>query len=238
MIFAGVIILILALIGFPDFLTSKRFPLMIFAAIPLILLGLGLTRAIPGIELLWNSQIDPLRFLGYLWPPVALMVGAGIIKLFRTERQWQFGLIILFLFMFSTTFPSLVMMGTPFEKGNIWYDNRSLVISHPETEIQAIEWFGDEKTNGTLTSDRYAFSPARWLNTQGSSVKEPIQRPSPDSTYKYWLLTSRMNTYANFVEWITQVPHPVTTEEWQTMDDHSVRMYDNGDAVLYRNLNS
>nr|WP_319540316.1 glycosyltransferase family 39 protein [uncultured Methanospirillum sp.] len=238
MIFAGVLILILALIGVPEFLTSKRFPLLLFAAVPLILLGIGLTRAIPGIELLWNSQIDPLRFLGYLWPPVALMAGAGIIRLFRTDRQWQLGVTIIFLFMLTTTFPSIVMMGTSFEKGTIWYDNRSLVISHPETEIQAVEWFGNEKTNGILTSDRYAFSVARWLNTQGSSVKEPVERPSPNSRYEYWLLTSRMDTYANFVEWITQVPHPVTAGERQMMDDQSVRMYDNGDAVLYRNRGS
>ncbi|PWR74713.1 glycosyltransferase family 39 protein [Methanospirillum lacunae] len=238
MISAGVLILLLILTGLPDFLTPKRFPLLLFAAVPLVLLALGLTRALPGIELLWNSQIDPLRFLGYLWPPLALAAGAGILRIFKTEKRWKIATVILFLFLLATTFPSVVLMGTPFEKGTIWYDNRSFVISHPDTEIQAIEWFKGEKTDGTLTSDRYAFSAARWLNTQGSSVKEPIERPSPDSSYNYWLLTSRMSIYANFVEWITQEAYPVTTRERESLDLNTVRLYDNGDAVLYRNANA
>lgn len=238
MIIAGILILLLILTGLPDFLTPSRFPLLLFAAVPLVLLVLGLTRALPGIELLWNSQIDPLRFLGYLWPPLALAAGAGTIRIFKSELKWKVATVFLFLFLLATTFPSVVLMGTPFEKGTIWYDDRSYVISHPDTEIQAIGWFKDEKTNGTLTSDRYTFSAARWLNTQGSSVKEPIERPSPDSSYGYWLLTSRMSTYANFVEWITQQPYPVTTRERESLDEHSVRMYDNGDAVIYKNAGS
>lgn len=236
MVAAGILILLLILIGLPLFLTSERFALLAFAAVPALMLCLGLTRAIPGIEVLWSTQIDPLRFLGYLWPPLALVAGAGVIRVFNTERRWQAGVLAIFLVSLVTTFPSIVLLGTSFDKGDIWYDDRSLVVSHPGTEIQAIEWFGKQKTQGSLTSDRYAFSAARWLNTQGKVVKEPTGRPADSTGEDYWLLTSRMDKYANFVEWITHEAYPISREEREKLDENTIRLYDNGNTVIYQKI--
>ena len=233
MILAGGITLLLVLAGLPRFLSAERFPLLAFAMVPALMLILGMTRAVPGIDLLWSSQIDPLRFLGFLWPPLALIAGAGLSGSFGNRALLQPALITVFIISLVTVFPSLVFAGTAFEPGNPWFDNRSLIISHPASEVQAIQWYGAVKPAGNLTSDRYAFSAARWLNTQGTRVFEPVRRPPGGSAGDSWLITSRMERYANFIEWITQEARPVTRQERRRMDIQDIRMYDNGDAVVY-----
>jgi hypothetical protein len=235
MILIGILSLLLILAGLPEFIITRRFQVLIFAAVPAVMLFLGVTRIIPGMDILWTKQIDPLRFLGYLWPPLALMAGAGMVRIFPEKRWWLIGIITVGTLSLLAVFPSIVFLGETFEQNSPFYDNRSLVISHPSSEIQAIHWYGIQQgTSGSLTSDRYAFSAARWLNTQGKQVTGPMNRPSERRESGYWLLTSRMDTYANFVEWVTGKPQPVSPEERGELDRNTVRIYDNGDAVIYR----
>ncbi|MFH0966750.1 MAG: hypothetical protein V1862_03590, partial [Methanobacteriota archaeon] len=235
MIGIGILSFFLILMGLSEFFTAKRFQLLVFAAVPAAMLILGVTRIIPGMDILWSNQIDPLRFLGYLWPPMAIIAGAGLVKICPGERWWLIGVMMMGVLSLLAAFPSVVFIGETFDQSSPFYDNRSLVISHPESEIQAIEWFGVQQgTKGALTSDRYAFSAARWLNTQGKQVNGPVSRPSERSEPGYWLLTSRMDIYANFVEWLTKTPYPVSPGERDELDKNAIRMYDNGDSVIYQ----
>jgi len=224
-IFPLLIVFILVIIGAGEFLKSHRIVFLIWAILP----GTMLVGGIFISSFLYSSaniQIDPFRFLGYLWPAVAVMAGSTITRI-KNPTIVNGATVILCVLLLLSTFPPIVFQGTS-------SDDRSLVISHPPGELMAITWFKEQNISGILSSDRYGMAPARWLNPLGYQVVEPQGRPGVWNGTAYWLITDRMKQYANFDEWIMRTPHPLDQNELKKIDTMMDREYDNGVAAVYR----
>lgn len=225
LILAILTIIILAVIGLSSFFTRTKFYFIIWMVLPgfMLLVGLLLTR-VPDSP--YTIQIDPLRFIGYLWPALTIIAGATIANLTRLSL-YRTVTTLLFVLLLVTSFPIVVFSGqTP--------DDRSLVIAHPEGELIAIDWFRSQNISGPLSSDRYAIAPARWLNPLGQTIIIPQGRPCIWNGTRYWMLTERMRRYANFDEWILKEPHPLSDDEFSTINRSMDLEYDNGFSHIYK----
>lgn len=225
MILAVLSIFTIAICGMNKFLTRKRFYFIIWTLLPglMLLVGLLLTK-VPNSP--YGIQIDPLRFIGYLWPAVAIIAGSTITGL-KNQLTNRLAISLLFMLLLVTTFPAIVFTGEA-------TDDRSLVIAHPGGELMAIAWYKNQNISDSLSSDRYAIAPARWLNPLGYTVIIPQGRPGVWNGTTYWMLTDRMRKYANFDEWILKTPHPVNEGEFEEINSEMDREYDNGFSVMYK----
>jgi hypothetical protein len=225
MILALIGIVIAAVCGINRFFNRTQFYFIIWALLPglMLMVGLLLTR-IPDSQ--YGIQIDPLRFIGYLWPALAIIAGAAITGL-KNRSLDRVAVTMLFILLLVTAFPPVVFTGQA-------TDDRSLVISHPEGELMAIYWFKNQEITEPFSSDRYAIAPARWLNPLGYTIIIPQGRPGIWNGTSYWMVTDRMYQYANFDEWILKTPHPMNQTEIEKINSGMDCEYDNGYSRLYR----
>ncbi|MDD1729846.1 MAG: glycosyltransferase family 39 protein, partial [Methanospirillum sp.] len=190
MILPILVIGILAILALDQFFMKERFFFLIWAGIPGLMLVGGMTVSKLLFESGYHIEIDPLRFLNYLWPVITVIGSCTLVRM-QNKRLLHGCITCFFVILYVNAFPPVVF-------DSIASDNRSLVISHPSQELLAIDWIEYQNVTSEFSSDRYAVAPARWLNPLGYQVVEPRGRPGEWSGASYWMITDRMKQYANF----------------------------------------
>jgi hypothetical protein len=228
MMFNGVVMIILSLVGLYFCLNLRGVPILAWVAalaIPLLLSTLGV--------LFFG---DPLRFMEYLYIPLAIVAGAGLRQILaRVPGQGLKAGIAAALATISlvTAFPAIVFWGTPFEKGSILYDDRSWVIYHPDSEIKAIRWLDQREIRGTLYSDNYVYYAAKWIDEDVFLENRERLRPILRQGNNYFILTERMKKYAEFSEGMIHERRPLRESEIENLNNGASLIYDAGEAKVY-----
>jgi hypothetical protein len=191
---------------------------------------------------------DPLRFIEYLYIPIAIVAGAGLKQIFaHVPRQVVKAGLVAGLASVSlvTAFPAVVFWGTPFEEGSILYDDRSWIIYHPNSEIKAVEWLDAVEIKGYLYSDNYVYYGAQWINNNDLVIEKRMRlRPQLGSSKQYsgvrtplissyLLVTERMQKYVEFHEGMMHERYPLQESEIEALNKDTSIIYNAGGAKVY-----
>ncbi len=229
MMFNGIIMILLGLAGIYFFLNLRGIPVLTWAA------ALALAFVLSTLGVL--SFGDPLRFIEYLYIPASIIAGAGLKQIFVKipSQGLKAGMVAVFASVsLVTAFPSIVFWGTPFEKGNVLYDDRSWVIQHQISELKAIKWMDQRGIKGNLSSDNYVYYASQWINDDislenrvriGSSLENPGKN--------YYITTERMKKYAEFAEGMMGERRPLNDSEIKNLNSGTSLIYDGGSAKVY-----
>jgi len=234
MMFNGFVMIGLSLAGLNFFLDLRRLPVLVWLAALAALLALSTLRVIP--------FGDPLRFMEFLYIPLAVVAAAGLKRILSKISSRGFASYMVAAFVTAsliTSFPAIVLFGTPFEKGSMFYDDRNWVIEHPSSEINAIEWLDERRIVGNLYTDNYVHYAAQWINYDNTVQIDNRARgavANPDGLPKhenYILITERMKNYAEFSEGMMHQRHPLQEWEIERLHAGASQIYDGGEAKIF-----
>ncbi len=239
MLFNGICIAVLALIGLYYFLEKDRLFVLAWVAV----LSSALVLSMSGLV----SFVDPLRLMEFLYIPLVIVAACGLSRVaqcIHSKVLLSVLLTALVLTSIVTTFPAVVFFGQPFEPGHPLYDNRSLVINHDPTEISGIVWLDANKAKGEIESDVYVGYPAQAIiladfpltvQTYFSFVREAgyPQAVGTASEQHYLVILPRMKEYLEFGEDWMKEKQPLDETESSMIESECNRLYDNGNAVIY-----
>jgi len=238
MLFNGICISVLALIGLYYFLDKDRLFILVWVAV----LSLALVLSMSGLV----KFVDPLRLMEFLYIPLTLIAACGLSRVaqgIQCKVLVSLLLTIFVLISIVTAFPALVFFGQPFEPGHPLYDNRSLVIQHDPTEISALIWLDSKAYRGEIESDAYVGYSARAIILADSPAiqteytfirKEGYPHAVGASAHQnYLVILARMKEYLEFGgQWMTE-KQPLTRTEFSKIEHDCNRMYDSGNTVIY-----
>lgn len=238
MLFNGICIVGLSLIGLYYLLDKDRLPIFAWIAILSLALVLSLSNVIQ-IE-------DRIRIIEFLYMPLSIVAALGLSRISTTHgypRVFPILITIFVVISIITAFPSIVFFGNTFEPGHPLYDNRSLVIQHDPTEIHAITWLATTNVPGVIESDAYVGYAVRGMILKDSLSIEsgyPFMRAEGYSQHTdshtqphYLLILSRMKKYTEFgIQWL-QKKEPLNNEDLQKIDNGCNLLYTNGDAQVF-----
>jgi hypothetical protein len=188
---------------------------------------------------------DPLRTLGYLFAPLCLIAGSGVIEIKKhyTQMKTFSSILPLFLALFCTlslifTFPAPILLGFNPSPDHPLYDERQYTISHPENEIEGIRWLAQHHENGTIYTDTNIYYATLWITQDGSlkAEKRPDRlNPGQFKTNEnsYVLISDRMFTSAKFGEWLLGKARPLSQEEYQQIVTNTTRIYKKEDFEIF-----
>lgn len=236
----GIVMVFFALIGLRGFMNAQKMPFLAWAGgISLLFLG--------SILKLYYFE-DPLRLIEYLYPSLAVIGAYGYVSLFRRTDK-NFGAItiaLICLFSLVVAFPSTVFFGQEFPPTDPRYDARAPVIYHPASEIMAINYLKDHNAEGSLHTDRYVGYASLQLENitsdlsidllegKSASSREMIDPDRFSGGEDFVLLRERMMRYAEFGEWLLEEKMPLEQEEMERLEEKTSRIYDNGEAWIYK----
>lgn len=228
MMFNGAAMILLSLVGLYFFLNLRGIPILAWTAALALPLILSTLRILP--------FGDPLRFMEFLYIPLAIIAGSGL-KLILAKISWQGAragtVAVLATISLITAFPAVVFWGTHFEKGNVLYDDRSWAVYHPASEIKTVEWLNELEIKGIIYADNYVYYAAQWI--KGDIFLENRIRLGSEirGGNNYFILTERMQKYAEFSEGIVRGRYPLSDEEVENLDEGGSLIYDAGSAKVY-----
>jgi hypothetical protein len=243
MLINGIIMAFLAIIGLYYCLNFEKFPLVCWLGTIALVIFLTIAKIVP--------FVDPFRFLEFLWIPFAIVSAIGFVQLFKNIKSERImALVVAGILTISiiTAFPSMVFFNTSFNPGHPLYDNRSLVISHPDSEILALNWLETNKVSGIIETDTYIGYSGRALVNRDNLTWQTYFRPgNPDDSLKsyyynlhqnyYALVSGRMSTYAEFGEDWSKNKNPLKPAEIEILNQKNNLIYDNGEnKIFYSNL--
>jgi hypothetical protein len=232
----------LAIIGLYYCLNFEKFPLVCWLGMMALVIFLTMAKIVP--------FVDPFRLLEFVWIPLAIVSTIGFVQIFKNLKSKKFmPLVVTGIVTISiiTAFPSIVFFNTPFNPGHPLYDNRSLVISHPDSEIIALTWLNTNNISGIIETDTYIGYAGRALVGPDNVTWQTYFRPgNPDDAIKsrwynlhqnyYALVSGRMSTYAEFGEDWSKNKKPLNPAEIEMLDQKNL-IYDNGEnKIFYSNL--
>jgi len=237
MMLNGIVMILLSIVGLYFLLNLRGIPFLAWIAA----LALPLVFSIQRVFFFG----DPLRFIEYLYIPIAIVAGAGLKQiLVHVPRQVVKAGLVAGLASVSlvTAFPAVVFWGTPFEEGSILYDDRSWIIYHPNSEIKAVEWLDAVEIKGYIYSDNYVYYGAQWINSNDIVIEKRMRlRPQPGSpkekrtpsSNSYLLVTERMQKYVEFHEGMMHERYPLQESEIEALNKGTSIIYNAGGAKIY-----
>jgi hypothetical protein len=238
MLFNGICIAILSLIGVYYFLENDRLFILAWIGLLSLALVLSMSNLVP--------FVDPLRLMEFLYIPLAIIAACGLSRVAQFANS---GIIVsvfltaLILISIVTAFPAPVFFGQSFNPGHPLYDNRSLVIQHDPTEIFAISWLDNNNARGDINTDVAVGYAARALISSESSIVQTeypfirdggyLHPAGVTSKQHYLVVLSRMTRYLEFgVQWMKE-KKPLDEAALSKIEYGCNRLYDNGNAVVY-----
>jgi hypothetical protein len=238
MFFNGICMILLALIGIYYFLEPGRLHFLAW----IVILGLALVLSMSNIV----PFVDPLRFLEFLYIPLAIIAAFGLTRiadLALLSKIFPFILAVFVVVSVVTSFPSVVFWGTAFEPGHPLFDTRSLVIQHQASEISAISWLGNSHATGVMETDSYVgYAAGGMISTNVLTIQSlyPFVRDgdypqdlSQTSQQHYLLILSRFTEYMEFgAQWLGE-KHTLDQENLTKIGRDCNELYDNGDAEIF-----
>ncbi len=236
----GLLMLILFFIGLRGFINIKRSPFLAWAG------GIGLLFLGSILKLYYFE--DPLRFIEFLYPPLAVIGAYGYGSLVRKTdpKTSSAGLALICVFSLLVSFPPSVFLGSEFSQSDIIHDDRSYVIYHPESEMMALTYLKENGAIGKLHTDRYmGYASLQLTNLtsdllidllegKSSSGREKLDPDTFSGGNDFVLIRQRMMRYAEFGEWLLKEKNPLKQEEIGKLEDKTSRIYDNGEAWIYK----
>lgn len=242
MLFNGVCMIVLSLIGIYYFLEIDRFHILAWIVVLVLILILSMSNIVP--------FVDPLRFMEFLYIPLAIIAAFGVTRIMELTGSSKFMSVALAVFVVLsvvTSFPSVVFFGEPFEPGHPLFDNRSWVIEHKPSEISAISWLDTNHARGVIETDAYAGYAVQGISFMDSlsvQSEDPFQKvnhyPSITefpSQQHYLLILSRMKEYTEFgAQWM-QKKEPLNDKDLRKINNECNILYTNGNGVVYSNGN-
>lgn len=249
----GLMMIALALIGLRGFMNTRGMPFLAWAGgVAILFLG--------SILRLYYFE-DPLRFIEYIYPSLAVIGACGFVSLVR--RLYAGGgatvMALICLFSLVVAFPSTVFWGQDFPQSDPRYvstfvetaaddsqslDARASVIYHPETEIMALDYLRG-RAEGMLHTDRYVGYASLQLENitsdlsidllerKSASVRENLDPERFSGGTDFVLVRERMMRYAEFGEWLLREKMPLRQDEIEKLERKTSRIYDNGEAWIY-----
>ena len=238
MFFNGMCMILLSLIGLYYFLEIDRFHVLAWIAAVVLILVFSMSNIVP--------FVDPLRFMEFLYIPLAIIAAFGMARIAESIKSPQFFSIILasvVILSILTSFPSVVFWGQSFEQGHPLYDNRNWVIMHEVTEISVISWLDTNGAKGFVGTDSYVGYAARAIlisdplsvDTLYTFIRSQGYPHNADtnSDNRYLIVVSRMNEYLEFgAQWLKEKSSLEETD-LRKINDECNKLYDNGKAVIY-----
>jgi hypothetical protein len=243
MLINGIIMAFLAIIGLYYCLNLEKFPLVCWLGMMALVIVLTMAKIVP--------FVDPFRILEFLWIPLAIVSAIGFVQLFKNIKSERIkALVIAGIVTISiiTAYPSIVFFNTPFNPGNPLYDTRSLVISHPDSEIIALNWLETNNVSGIIETDTYIGYAGRALvNHDNVTWQTYFRLGNPDDPLKsyyynshqnyYAIISGRMSTYAEFGEDWSKNKTSLKPAEIENLNQENNLIYDNGEnKIFYSNL--
>lgn len=235
----GIMMIVLALIGLRGFMNTRGMPFLAWAGgVAVLFLG--------SILKLYYFE-DPLRFIEFIYPPLAVVGAYGFVSLLQKPdaKAGATAMALICLFSLVVAFPSTVFWGQEFPQSDPRYDARASIIYHPETEIMALEYLRDHRAEGMLHTDRYvgyASLPLEnitsdlsidLLERKSTSVREKLDPDRFSGGIDFVLVRERMRRYAEFGEWLLKEKMPLRQDEIEKLERKTSRIYDNGEAWIY-----
>jgi hypothetical protein len=238
MLFNGICIILLSLIGVYYFLEKDRLVILAWAAVLSLVLIFSISNILP--------SYDALRLMEFLYIPLAIIAACGlsrVVNFVKSRIIVSILLVALVVISVITTFPALVFFGQSFEPGHLLYDNRSLIIQHDTTEISAISWLDISKARGVIDTDAYVGYPAKAiLFADFFTIRKDytfVQKGGypyavrPSSREHYLIILPRMKQYLEFGEQWMKEKWPLDKTDLSKIDTDCNRLYDSGSAVIY-----
>lgn len=235
MLFNGVCMIFLSLIGLYFFLETDRIPFLSWAAVLVLFLILSMIGFI--------SFVDPLRFLEFLSIPLAIIAAFGVDYLYRHLKMPSLFPIILAVFVVIsvvTAFPALVFFGETFSPSHPLYDSRSIVIEHNPSEIAAISWMNTSLSSGVIRTDTYAGYAARGIIISDTIV---VEKSNPFTHLnisergaekpQYLLILSRMTEYMEFGSQWQKEKKALDPVDLERISQKNNLLYNNGNVKIY-----
>jgi hypothetical protein len=234
----GLMMIALALIGLRGFMNTRGMPFLAW--------GGGVAVLFLGSILRLYYFEDPLRFIEYIYPSLAVIGACGFVSLARRLYAWGGATVMALICLFSlvVAFPSTVFWGQEFPQSDPRYDARASVIYHPETEIMALDYLRD-RAEGMLHTDRYVGYASLQLENitsdlsidllerKSASVRENLDPDRFSAGIDFVLVRERMMRYAEFGEWLLREKMPLRQDEIEKLERKTSRIYDNGEAWIY-----
>jgi hypothetical protein len=223
----GLLMIFLAIVGFRSFLYKEKIPILAWSGG----VGMMLIGSIIGI---YRAE-DPLRFIEFIYPSLSIISAVGLITLARNLGPKRKAALVASICLFSliVAFPSTVFWGETYPPTDPRHDTRALVISHPDSEIMAIDFIDQHVVTGNLYTDRYAGYASKHLD---NVTVRYDNRPDPNklaSHHDLALITHRMRKYAEFGEWLLKEKFPLKENELKRIDENASRIYDDGESWVY-----
>lgn len=224
----GLLMIFLAVVGLRSFLYTEKIPILAWSGG----VGMMLIGSITGI---YHAE-DPLRFIEFIYPSLSIISAAGLLALSKNFSLRRRAALVASVCLMSliVAFPSTVFWGEAYPPTDPRHDTRALVISHPDSEIMAIDFVDEHVVMGNLYTDRYV----GYASTRLESVTVSYdKRPDPNKLASHddlALITQRMRNYAEFGEWLLKEKYPLKENELKRIDENASRIYDNGESWIYR----
>jgi len=243
MLINGILMALLAIIGIYYCFNFEKFPLVCWLGTMALVIVLTMAKIVP--------FVDPFRLLEFVWIPLAIVSAIGfvqIIKIMKSERIMVLVVASIVTISIITAFPSMVFFNTSFNPGHPLFDNRSQVISHPDSEILTINWLKTSNVSGIIETDTYIGYAGRALVNDDNVTWQTYFRPgNPDDPIKayyynlhqnyYALVSGRMPIYSEFGEDWSKNKNPLNPSEIERLNQEHNLIYDNGEnKIFYSNL--
>lgn len=235
----GLMMITLAVIGLRSFMNTRGMPFLAWAGgVAVLFLG--------SILKLYYFE-DPLRFVEFIYPSLAVIGAYGFVSLVQRldSKVGATAMALICLFSLVVAFPSTVFWGKEFTPGDPRYDARASVIYHPETEIMALEYLRDHMAEGMLHTDRYVGYASLQLENitadlsidlregKRTSAREKLDPDNFSDGIDFVMIRERMMRYAEFGEWLLEEKKPLKGDVIEKLERKTSRIYDNGEAWIY-----
>ncbi|MDI9616611.1 MAG: glycosyltransferase family 39 protein [Methanothrix sp.] len=235
----GLMMIILAVVGLRGFMNTRGIPFLAWSG--------GLAVLFLGSILKLYYFEDPLRFIEFIYPSLAVVGAYGIVSMVQRmdSKAGATAMALICLLSLVVAFPSTVFWGQEFPPGDPRYDARAYVIYHPETEIMALGYLRDHSAEGMLHTDRYVGYASLQLENitsdlsidllerKSTSVREKLDPDSFSDGIDFVLVRERMMRYAEFGEWLLKEKKPLKGDVIEKLERKTSRIYDNGEAWIY-----
>lgn len=238
MLFNGICVIFLSLIGLYYFIEKDRLYVVAWVAV----LSLFLVFSMSSIVFF----DDPLRLMEFLYIPLAIIAASGLSRITRGIRSRIIvSLLVTMLVLISivTAFPALVFFGQAYEPGHPLYDHRSLVIEHSSSEISAEMWLDTSRADGEIESDTYVGYSSRAIILSGNSTiqaehsfitDEGYPHASGNVTQQHFLIIlERMKNWMEFAEQWMKEKQPLNETTLSRIEWDCNKLYDSGTADIY-----
>jgi hypothetical protein len=231
----GILMILLAIAGLTSFLYRDKIPILAWAG------GVGLMFIGSVLEIYYAE--DPLRFIEFIYPPLAIIGAAGLIDLTKKfgRRSRAASLSSICLFSLIVAFPSTVFWGDVYPPSDLRYDARAWVISHPHSQIMAINFIEEHGAGGNLFTDRYVGYASEHLENFTVRYDKRVGPERLSSSHDLALITKRMKEYAEFGIWpywdkgrAVEDRMPLSYSELEIIQGNASIIYDNEESWIYR----